>query len=181
MNGEEEREVVRCGSCQLRQFQTRNHHCRRCGKLMWTEPVKAEPAPQPEPPKKTTQEMLFTLPFGVRVAELRKAKHLSQQKVAARMGVPRTYISKVETNRSRRPYAINCILFAWALEVPLDTLSNCPAMDKAKMEEKIFGDPWLMELHEYSQHLSDEERNIVLGAARSLASGQYPIMEYQTV
>ena len=181
MDTEYGREVVRCGHCQLRQFQTKTHHCRKCGKKMEPEPKPEPPAPVEEKrekkPSKPRPETLFHLTLGVKLFELRKSMGLTQADVACRMGVPRSYISKLETNQNQ-PHAINRLLLAWALEVEPEIFSSCPAMDKAKLEERIIGNPFLMEMHEHSQHLCEEQRHLVIEAARSMAKGQGFILDW---
>lgn len=179
MDTEYGREVVRCGHCQLRQFQTKTHHCRKCGKRMEPEPV--PPAQVEEKrenkPGKPRPETLNHLTLASKLFELRKSKGLTQAAVACRMGVSCTYISKLETTQIQ-PHAINRLLLAWALEVEPEILSACPAIDKAKLEGTIMGDSFLMEMHEHSQHLCEEQRRLVIAAARSMAKGQGFILDW---
>jgi len=181
MDTEYGREVVRCGHCQLRQFQTKTHHCRKCGKRMEPEPEPEPPAPVEEKrekkPSKPRPEELFHLTVGSIMIKLRNSMGLTQAALACRMGVPRSYISKLETNQIQ-PYASNRILLAWALEVEPEIFSLSPEMDKAKLEERIMGDPFLMEMHEHSQHLCEEQRHLVIEAARSMAKGQGFILDW---
>jgi transcriptional regulator with XRE-family HTH domain len=90
------RPVVRCDRCQRVQFSNANGRCRVCKELFFPEPK------QPSPPR-VTQEAepkpkLDRSQHHVagRIREIRELRGLSQRGLAERMGVPRTYISKIE-------------------------------------------------------------------------------------
>ncbi|HMF65283.1 MAG TPA: helix-turn-helix transcriptional regulator, partial [Edaphobacter sp.] len=94
----EQREVLRCDHCSLVQFRTANALCRRCHKCLEVEEPEPAPVPLalvPQPPPQ---------PEGLQVAtavrDLRHVRNLSQRQLAARMNVPRTYISKIENGKA---------------------------------------------------------------------------------
>lgn len=60
--------------------------------------------------------------FGSYVATRRHELKLSQGKLAALLGVNRTYVSRIETGDRRVPQSATLIRLAVALDVPLSTL-----------------------------------------------------------
>ena len=91
----EQREVLRCDHCSLVQFRTANALCRRCHKCLEVE--EPEPAPAPLALVPTPIAVEGGLQVATAVRDLRHVRNLSQRQLATRMGVPRTYISKIET------------------------------------------------------------------------------------
>jgi len=115
-----QREVMRCRRCQLVQFRTISGLCRRCAEPLAPRPqptvspssspsaaanrdsIAAAPAASspaknlrrhdPELRNKITRE----LALGQTIRALRESKNLTQQQVATKAGVPRTYVSRVE-------------------------------------------------------------------------------------
>jgi transcriptional regulator with XRE-family HTH domain len=92
------RPVVRCDRCQRVQFFNANGHCRVCKALFFPEPQQPDPPPVTQEPEPKPDRSLYHLPGYIR--EIRQLRGLSQQGLAERMGVPRTYISKVELGGS---------------------------------------------------------------------------------
>ena len=94
----EQREVLRCDHCSLVQFRTANALCRRCHKCLEVE--EPEPAPAPLALVPTPAAVEGGLQVATAVRDLRHVRNLSQRQLAARMGVPRTYISKIENGKA---------------------------------------------------------------------------------
>ena len=114
------RDVLRCHQCQLVQFRTSSNLCRKCAHPLAL-PPRFETAPLGglngaggrvngnshfavnraldgsglQPRGKTARE----LTIGRKLRELREERHLTQQEMAGRAGVPRTYISRIENAR----------------------------------------------------------------------------------
>lgn len=87
------RPVWRCPKCGLNQFVTVSGKCRRCGfdPPAWV----PEPKPEPEP-----APVVAPVSLGRRFAQIRVRLGFSQRQLAAKMNVPRTYISKIENEVS---------------------------------------------------------------------------------
>jgi DNA-binding XRE family transcriptional regulator len=92
--------VIRCKKCQLNQFMTRQGNCRRCRRpLLFAEPPVIVPefhparSAQPAGPERPSIDMATAIWL------LRSARGLSQRDMAKKMGIARTYISKLEGNR----------------------------------------------------------------------------------
>lgn len=110
----ETKTVIRCKKCQLNQYMTRDGDCRRCHHALLFEepPAVVERAPQ-------AQKTACTRPsvdMATAIWMLRSARGLSQRQMAKKMGIARTYISKLESNRCQ-PSPSQIARIAGTLEV----------------------------------------------------------------
>jgi transcriptional regulator with XRE-family HTH domain len=167
----EAREVLRCEHCALVQFRTLSSNCRRCRKPL--DPVEVE-IPVTTGPALVTEETTAAN-SGVKVAnavkDLRRRNGLSQRELAARMGVPRTYISKIE-NEKATPTLGSLDRLAKALDVHVSVLLRD---DRARMEEEVtslMGDEFLVELLPFIRRMDSLQRSIFLNQARELSVGR---------
>jgi transcriptional regulator with XRE-family HTH domain len=165
----EQREVLRCDSCTLVQFRTVNSHCRRCKKPL--DIVEPEPAPAPIAlvPPAAAQEGGLQVATAVR--DLRHVRNLSQRQLAARMGVPRTYISKIENGKAM-PTLSSLDRLARALKVDIAALlrdANTRHRDETAV---LTADPFLAEIAAYTSQLDSLQRSIFLNHVRELAAGR---------
>lgn len=114
--------TVRCGHCQLVQFvkETRKT-CLRCklDLVIYSAPIQEPPAIPP-----TVDD---PIPYGhrlcLRIKVIRELKAMPQMSLAAAMGVPRTYISKLE-NLNAVPTLGTLSRVAEGLGVPLRQLTD---------------------------------------------------------
>jgi transcriptional regulator with XRE-family HTH domain len=165
----EQREVLRCDHCSLVQFRTANTLCRRCHKCLEVEEPEPAPAPLALVPPPTTQEGGLQVARAVR--DLRHVRNLSQRQLAARMGVPRTYISKIENGKAM-PTLSSLDRLARALQVDISALlrdSNTRHLDETAV---LMTDPFLAEIAMYTSQLDDLQRSIFLNHVRELAAGR---------
>lgn len=114
------RQVVRCLDCKLVQFATLSGNCRKChakyeeadenfsAKEIETAVKREADAVVPE------KQQIASINMAFAVRTLRKVVGLSQRDLAARMSVPRTYISKIE-NHTATPTLGSVEKFASAL------------------------------------------------------------------
>ena len=102
-----DREVVRCKTCGMVQYRTRNGECRRCLRLL---PPKLEfllaatAPPQDLPgddrqlfeawPNRDTVENI-----GQRIRQLRESRSMTQSQLQARSRVSRSYLSRIESGQ----------------------------------------------------------------------------------
>ena len=111
------REVVRCARCRLIQFQTVSQLCRRCCHSLAAGPRPDQEASLPKPTPIRGSAVLADQPvtddgsgrsrwrsgeelaIGRRLRQVRQQQHLTQQMVATMVGVPRTYLSRIENGR----------------------------------------------------------------------------------
>jgi ribosome-binding protein aMBF1 (putative translation factor) len=101
-------EVIRCPHCSLVQFMTANGDCRKCRESLTVKelPVAAETVQETvqiaaygRKPTRTAHIHGRQYDIGVAVWLLRKSLGMTAQTVSGRMGVARSYISKVENDR----------------------------------------------------------------------------------
>ena len=165
----EQREVLRCDHCSLVQFRTANALCRRCHKCLEVEEPEPAPAPLALVPQPTTQDGGLQVAHAVR--DLRHVRNLSQRQLAARMGVPRTYISKIENGKAM-PTLSSLDRLARALQVDISALlrdSNTRHRDETAV---LMTDPFLAEIAMYTSQLDELQRSIFLNHVRELAAGR---------
>ncbi len=165
----EQREVLRCDNCTLVQFRTANSNCRRCRKSLEVALPEPEPAPIALVPAATGHEGGLQVATAVR--DLRHVRNLSQRQLAARMGVPRTYISKIENGKAM-PTLSSLDRLARALKVDIAALlrdANTRHRDETAV---LTADPFLAEIAAYTSQLDSLQRSIFLNHVRELAAGR---------
>ena len=165
----EQREVLRCDHCTLVQFRTQNSLCRRCHKTLEVEPPEIVAAPLALVPPQAAAEAGLQVATAVR--DLRHVRNLSQRQLAARMGVPRTYISKIENGKAM-PTLSSLDRLARALRVEMSSLlrdANTRHRDETAV---LVADPFLAEIAAYTSQLTDTQRSIFLNHVRELAAGR---------
>jgi transcriptional regulator with XRE-family HTH domain len=161
----ESREVLRCERCQLVQFRTHTGDCRRCHKpLEVEEPVLPATAPRSAQDSSAPQE----LDVARAVRTLRNARGLSQRQLAGRMGVPRTYISKIE-NAKAMPTLSSLERLATALEAPMAELVHDARSRREQLLTAVLADEFLCELLPMVCRLDSFQQQVVLSNARDMA------------
>jgi transcriptional regulator with XRE-family HTH domain len=168
-HAEAQREVLHCSHCKLVQFRTPNPNCRRCKR-----PIEIEkPAPMPAPlafvPTPRAEEEGIQVATAVR--DLRHVRNLSQRQLAARMGVPRTYISKIENGKAM-PTLSSLDRLARALDVDISALLRDANTRHSKETSVLMADPFLAEIAAYTSQLDSLQRTIFLNHVRELAAGR---------
>jgi transcriptional regulator with XRE-family HTH domain len=165
-----EREVLRCESCKLVQFRTASDVCRRCKKSLLPEQPKVETtiALVPEPAARSAEG---GLQVATAVRDLRHVRNLSQRQLAARMGVPRTYISKIENGKAM-PTLSSLDRLARALQVDISALLRDAPTRHQDETAVLMTDPFLAEIAKYAAHLNSTQKSIFLNHVRELAQGR---------
>jgi len=166
-----QREVLRCDHCKLVQFRTTADTCRRCKKSLLPELPKVQPAIAlvPEPATKSTDGGGLQVASAVR--DLRHVRNLSQRQLAARMGVPRTYISKIENGKAM-PTLSSLDRLARALQVDISALLRDAPTRHQDETAVLMADPFLAEIAKYSAHLNATQKSIFLNHVREIAQGR---------
>ena len=91
------REVLRCNRCDLVQFATPKMFCRRCRHPYdWECAIEAEQTENIHQPESILQTDSLRDRIAYNVLKLRQLNGFTQRDVGLRMGVPRTYVSKIE-------------------------------------------------------------------------------------
>lgn len=166
----EQREVLRCDHCSLVQFRPSNALCRRCHKCLEVEEPKLASAPLALVPQQpAAQEGGIQVAAAVR--DLRHVRNLSQRQLAARMNVPRTYISKIENGKAM-PTLSSLDRLARALQVDISTLLRDSSNRHRDETAVLMTDPFLAEIAEYTSQLDALQRSIFLNHVRELAAGR---------
>lgn len=165
-----QREVLRCEACKLVQFRTASDTCRRCKKSLLPEPPKAQPAIA-----LVLESTAETRDGGPQVAaavrDLRHVRNLSQRQLAARMGVPRTYISKIENGKAM-PTLSSLDRLARALQVDLSALLRDAPTRHRDESAVLLTDPFLAEIAKYTAHLTSTQKSIFLNHVRELSQSR---------
>jgi transcriptional regulator with XRE-family HTH domain len=166
----ETREVVRCEFCRMVQFRTSNSLCRKCHKpLDVEETIVLAPQLVTAPVVEAATEA--GLQVSVQVREIRRSRHLSQRQLAARMEVPRTYISKIENGKAI-PTLGSLERLATALEINLSQLVRDSRSVRDEEVCAILADPFLAEIAALLPSLDSLQRTLFSGAVRDTAMGR---------
>ncbi len=164
----EDREVVRCDHCHLVQFRTVNNQCRKCRTSLdedEPEPILAQPMPVMEAVSASRSEVQV----AQAIRSLRQGHGLSQRQLAMRMGVPRTYVSKIE-NEKATPTLSSLSRLANALEVSVpDLLRACGPSPQSEIDD-LLSDPFIVEMREFTAQLDAMQRMSVLAQIRDMVS-----------
>lgn len=176
------REVVRCHRCLLVQFRTISDLCRRCDSPLpppprldvgagggLSEVRERATGPIPLSAERNGQRdglhsrsrTARELTIGRKLRELRDQRRLTQQQMASKAGVPRTYISRIE-NARLLPGPVMLRRIADALEVAILVL--LPRNGNSFSEE----DPFWTSLTEYFSQLRPQQMSLVLNQVRSM-------------
>jgi transcriptional regulator with XRE-family HTH domain len=164
----EDREVVRCDHCHLVQFKTVNNLCRRCRTSLDEDepaPIFAPTIEAAEPESSEGSEVKV----AAAIRMLRQRHGLSQRQLALRMGVPRTYVSKIE-NEKATPTLSSLERLAVALEVSVyDLLRLCGPSREDEIQE-LMSDVFLAELAEFTSSLNAMQLSSVLAQVRDMVA-----------
>ncbi len=164
-----EREVLKCGRCKLVQFLTASASCRRCKHSLEVE--KPAPAPAPLVLVPAPVEAAQGIEVATAVRDLRHVRNLSQRQLAARMNVPRTYISKIENGKAM-PTLSSLHRLAKALDVDMSALLRDANTRHSNETNVLMADPFLAEIAAYTSKLDTLQRSIFLNHVRELAAGR---------
>ena len=103
------------------------------------------------------------------IRSLRLRSGLSQRQLALRMGVPRTYVSKIE-NEKATPTLSSLARLANALTVSVpDLLTACTPSRQSEIDE-LLGDPFLAEMATFTRQLDAMQRTSVLAQIRDMVA-----------
>jgi transcriptional regulator with XRE-family HTH domain len=101
------------------------------------------------------------------IRNLRRRNGLSQRQLAMRMGVPRTYVSKIE-NEKAIPTLSSLARLAQALGVSVpDVLRECGPSREDDIHE-LLADPFIAELVEFTSMLNAMQLSSVLAQVRDM-------------
>ncbi len=159
------REVLRCDHCHLVQFRTNNNLCRRCRTSLdeeEPEPILTEAVPLPGACSGRPH-----LQIAQAIRSLRIRGGLSQRQLAARMSVPRTYVSKIE-NEKATPTLSSLERLARALEVSVPDLLHGDALSRQQEIESLMADEFIASIVPFVAKLDAFQRSSLLSQVREL-------------
>jgi transcriptional regulator with XRE-family HTH domain len=162
------REVLRCNHCDLVQFTTPKKLCRRC-----RQPYDWEPSFEAELPDNIPTVESYARTDSVRdriafnVLNFRQLRDLTQKEVGLRMGVPRTYVSKIE-GRKVTPTLSSLERLANVLGTSVVGLVTAPNDPVNEFPSEFRHDPFLFQVARFSARLTPAQRKRVLDCARRL-------------
>lgn len=162
----ENREVVRCDHCHLVQFRTVNNLCRKCRTSLdedEPEPILAQAVVVSEPVETGRSEVQV----AQAIRSLRQRNGLSQRQLALRMGVPRTYVSKIE-NEKATPTLSSLSRLADALTVSVPELLNACCPSREDEINELLSDPFVAEMASFTKQLDSMQRTSVLAQIRDM-------------
>jgi transcriptional regulator with XRE-family HTH domain len=160
------REVVRCDHCCLVQFRTSNNLCRRCRtSLEEDEPEPILAPPLPLTTRRSSERSEVQVATAIR--SLRQRAGLSQRQLAIRMGVPRTYVSKVE-NEKAIPTLSSLNRLATALQISIPDLLRACGPSREDDIRGALSDPFIAELVEFTSKLNAIQLASVLAQVRDM-------------
>ena len=162
------REVLKCEGCKLVQFRTAAAVCRRCKRSLLPELPKAQPAITLVPAAPEGPAPPETVQVASAVRDLRRVRNLSQRQLAGRMGVPRTYISKIENGKAM-PTLSSLDRLAKALQVDISALLRDAPKRHQDETALLTADPFLAEIAKFAPHLTPTQKSIFLNHVRELA------------
>jgi transcriptional regulator with XRE-family HTH domain len=105
------------------------------------------------------------------VREIRRSRGLSQRQLAGRMGVPRTYISKIE-NAKAMPTLSSLERLARALQIDICDLLRDARSRHHEEAASILADPFLKEIAPFISQIDAYQRSIFLNQVRDMALGR---------
>jgi transcriptional regulator with XRE-family HTH domain len=175
------RDVLRCRRCLLVQFRTVSGLCRKCAQPLPL-PPRFETAPLSRADAKANGHGAFAgnlersgmprgktareLTIGRKLRELREQRHLTQQEMAGKAGVPRTYISRIENARLLPgPVMLHRIADALAVEI----LELLPQPKASAVPPVMEGDHFWATLVSHFSQLRPSDMAFVVSHAREMA------------
>ncbi|MGC2182853.1 MAG: helix-turn-helix transcriptional regulator [Terriglobales bacterium] len=161
------REVVRCDHCLLVQFRTTNDLCRRCHASLDEEEPEVVMAPPPPQMMPANGNGRGHLNLATSIRSLRLRSGLSQRQLAARMSVPRTYVSKIE-NEKATPTLSSLERLARALEVTVPDLLSGGERNRQEEIGELMKDQFIADLMPFVSQLNGMQLSSVLAQVRDL-------------
>lgn len=151
----EDRKRICCQHCKLVQFVRDSKICLRCQSSYSSTP---KPIPVVSVPQNPKPQMLTNAAgyIAVNLKRLREERGYSQHDLADRMGVVRTYVSKIESG-SCAPGLKSALRFAEALNVGVWELAGEPDYKR---------DPFLIEIAALTPLITPAQREEVLDFVR---------------
>src|SRR6476646_7633657 len=161
------REVVRCDHCLLVQFRTTNDLCRRCHASLDEEEPEVVMSPPPPQMMPANGNGRGHLNLATSIRSLRLRSGLSQRQLAARMSVPRPYVSKI-ANEKATPTLSSLERLARALEVTVPDLRSGAERNRQEESGELMQDQFIADLMPFVSQLNGMQLSSILAQVRDL-------------
>jgi transcriptional regulator with XRE-family HTH domain len=162
------REVLRCNRCELVQFASPKKFCRRCRQPYdWECAIEAEQTETNRNLELNRQTDSIRDRIAFNVLKLRQLRGLTQKEIGLRMGVPRTYVSKIE-GRKVTPTLSSLYRLARVLGTSVAGLVSAPEDREDEYPSEFRRDPFLLQVAHLAGGLTPAQRTRVLDCARRL-------------
>jgi transcriptional regulator with XRE-family HTH domain len=163
-----DREVLRCNHCDLVQFATPKKFCRRCRQPYdWEPSFEAERADNGRTVESYPRTDSVRDGIAFNVLNLRQLRGLTQKEIGLRMGVPRTYVSKIE-GRKVTPTLSSLDRLARVLGTSVVALVSTPTDPGDEFSFEFRRDPFLLQMSHFAGKLTPPQRTRILDCARHL-------------
>jgi len=103
---ESDRDVIRCITCGMVQYRTRNGNCRRCLHVLTPKVEFLIPPSEPQELPADDRQLFEKWPnhetvenIGQRIRQLRELRRMTQSQLQARSRVSRSYLSRIESGQ----------------------------------------------------------------------------------
>jgi len=103
---ESDRDVIRCVTCGMVQYRTRNGNCRRCLHVLTPKVEFLIPPPETQELPGDDRQLIEKWPnremvenIGQRIRQLRESRGMTQSRLQARSRVSRSYLSRIESGQ----------------------------------------------------------------------------------
>lgn len=157
-----------CKTCELVQFITEKNRCRRCGSILHGEKLMSPQTATIPPNGDSRGNGHTTMPIAERLRTLRTSRNLSQRQLARILGVPRTYVSKIE-NGNACPTLSSLERFAKAFDMGLGECITYLVGTKEDQWQELLADPFVAEVAPYVSQLSPIRMQAILNEVRQKA------------
>ena len=160
---ESDRDVIRCITCGMVQYRTRNGNCRRCLHLLTPKVEFRIPPPEPQELLADDRHLLEKWPnretvedIGQRIRQLRESRRMTQSQLQARSRVSRSYLSRIESGQMT-PSLGTLEKLSEALGIGLNRFFVPESNGEALLE-----DPFIRELRPFLRQLDWEQWQSIL-------------------
>jgi len=120
------------------------------------------------------------LTWGKALAKLREQNGMTQRQLAAKAGVMRTHLCKIEKSQCKPTYA-TVVRLATALGVESNLLLTSSSMCAELLRQKLFLDPFMREIYELIHGLDGEKLRLIEAVIYDFSKNQMPITDWERI
>jgi transcriptional regulator with XRE-family HTH domain len=166
----DDREVIRCPHCNLVQFfSQRIRLCRRpsCRKSLVEENIPEQSSQQvPSPVISPASSLQLSQLIAKNLLRIRKTRHLSQNNLAEKLGVNRSYLTKCESGHIL-PHIAQLERIAASLQVSILELIANPRNPQI---QEFYANPFTAAIMPFIHNLNTEQMMSILAKAKLLTA-----------